>query len=125
MATAASRAGQPDASGALAMSFMRAERERTALLGKIRDLKLESLNHKLILEAFESVPADRRCYRMVGKVLVERNVGEVKPAILSHKCKVDEVLQNLEKELELLRKEQETLESRMSELGIAGSPKQE
>lgn len=96
----------------------------TSLLKKIRDHKVESLNHQLILDAFENVPADRRCYRMVGKVLVERNVGEVKPAILLHKTKVDEALQSLEKELDHITKEQEMLEKRMSELGLTRNPRQ-
>lgn len=43
---------------------------------------------RLVLDAFAKVTPDRRCYRMVGGVLVERSVAEVRPVLEDHKQKV-------------------------------------
>jgi hypothetical protein len=46
----------------------------------------------LVIAAMEKLPADRRCFRMIGGVLVERSVGEVLPAVKSNVDKVSKVV---------------------------------
>ena len=41
-----------------------------------------------MIETLEKVEKDRRCFRLVGGVLVERQVGEVEPALVGNKEKV-------------------------------------
>ena len=41
-----------------------------------------------MFETLEGVPGDRKCYRMIGGVLVERTVKEVAPALTSNRDKV-------------------------------------
>ena len=41
-----------------------------------------------MIETLEGVEKDRKCFRMVGGVLVERKVGEVEPALTSNRDKV-------------------------------------
>ena len=41
-----------------------------------------------MIETLEGVEKDRKCFRMVGGVLVERKVGEVEPALVSNRDKV-------------------------------------
>jgi chaperonin cofactor prefoldin len=36
---------------------------------------------RLVIETLKEVEKDRKCYRMIGGVLVERTVGEVLPAL--------------------------------------------
>ena len=43
---------------------------------------------RLVIETLEGVEKDRKCFRMVGGVLVERQVGEVQPALTSNRDKV-------------------------------------
>eukprot|EP00918_Siedleckia_nematoides_P056996 GHVU01124339.1.p2 GENE.GHVU01124339.1~~GHVU01124339.1.p2 ORF type:complete len:109 (-),score=26.16 GHVU01124339.1:65-391(-) len=76
------------------------EKERQTIVGKITDLMQDMKEHRLVLEAFEGVPPERRCFRMIGGVLIERTVGEVKPALESHERMVKEVTDKLEAELE-------------------------
>ena len=45
-------------------------------------------HHRLVIETLEGVEKDRKCYRMVGGVLVERKVADVEPALVSNKEKV-------------------------------------
>jgi hypothetical protein len=49
-----------------------------------------------VIETLKEVDKDRKCFRMVGGVLVERTVNEVLPALEQNK---DQVEQNLEKKL--------------------------
>ena len=43
---------------------------------------------RLVIETLDKVDKDRRCFRLVGGVLVERKVGEVEPALIGNKDKV-------------------------------------
>merc|ERR1740127_49275 len=62
-------------------TFQQIEKELTMMMNKIAELDQEMNEHSLVLKAFEKVEPTRRCFRMVGGVLVERNVTEVKPAV--------------------------------------------
>ena len=41
-----------------------------------------------MIETLDGVEKDRKCFRMVGGVLVERKVGEVEPALIGNRDKV-------------------------------------
>ncbi len=71
------------------------ERDRTALIQKLTELQQESREHQLVLEAFAKVEKTRRCFRLVGGVLVEQTVAEVEPAITVNKTKIEEFLNQL------------------------------
>ena len=52
------------------------------LTSKSTELELERQEHDLVLDALNNCGDDkRRCFRLVGGVLVERTVGEVKTAV--------------------------------------------
>jgi len=55
--------------------------------------------HKLVIETLDKVDKDRRCFRLVGGVLVERKVGEVEPALIGNKDKLSKLIETLEKQL--------------------------
>lgn len=42
---------------------------------------MQANEHALVLKALEPVAADRKCFRLIGGVLVEQNVGLVKPSV--------------------------------------------
>ena len=37
--------------------------------------------HRLVLDAFKKVEPTRKCFRLIGGVLVERTVEEIKPSL--------------------------------------------
>ncbi|VWU51690.1 prefoldin subunit 2, putative [Hepatocystis sp. ex Piliocolobus tephrosceles] len=84
----------------LKSAYEQIEKDRIQLVSKIEELYQDVVEHKLVLEALENVPADRRCYRMVGEILVERTVGEIKPALIDHKNKVEEIIEECKKKLD-------------------------
>ncbi|KAL8274582.1 hypothetical protein Esti_001485 [Eimeria stiedai] len=83
----------------LRQRLQRMEKERGALNNTIAELQQDSSDHQLVLDAFKDLDPSRRCYRLVGGVLVERSVGEVRPALEQHKAKVGEALKTLEAQL--------------------------
>ena len=61
------------------LNYMR--EQCTDLSMKINTMDLDKTEHELVINALEPLPADRKCYRMIGSVVVERTVGEVLPAV--------------------------------------------
>ncbi|EAA17712.1 probable prefoldin subunit 2 [Plasmodium yoelii yoelii] len=82
------------------LTYEQVEKDRVQLVSKIEELYQDVVEHKLVLEALENVPSDRRCYRMVGDILVERTVGEIKPALIDHKNKVEQIIAECQKKLD-------------------------
>ncbi|QQP35213.1 Prefoldin subunit 2 [Caligus rogercresseyi] len=72
--------------------------EQRALANKVSELTTDLNEHKLVLETLGKVESDRKCFRMVGGVLVERNVGEVKPALKSNVLKMEKLIETLSKQ---------------------------
>ncbi|KAI7852205.1 Prefoldin beta-like protein [Circinella umbellata] len=72
---------------------------------KIGELESEVEEHKLVIDSIKPLEADRKCFRMVGGVLVERTVKEVLPALETNFNGIQQVIQSLLQSYK--RKEQE------------------
>ncbi|KAL1423121.1 hypothetical protein MTO96_021501 [Rhipicephalus appendiculatus] len=75
--------------------FNQLRQEQRALTAKLIELEMELNEHNLVAEALQKVDGDRRCYRMVGGVLVERTVKDILPAVERNR-------ENISKSVELL-----------------------
>jgi prefoldin subunit 2 len=100
------------------------------LLEKIADLQTEAAEHDLVIKALKPMDKERRCYRMIGDVLVERTVGEALPAVQRNRDGLQNVLNTLEEQLATQQKQLEEFQERYSirirGQGDAGeTPKQE
>mmetsp|Transcript_100346 Transcript_100346/g.323864 ORF Transcript_100346/g.323864 Transcript_100346/m.323864 type:complete len:140 (-) Transcript_100346:160-579(-) len=80
-------------------TFQQIEKECSVIINKIAELEQEVNEHALVLKAFEKVEPTRRCFRMVGGVLVERTVAEVSPAVDQNREKIKEAVAQLEQSL--------------------------
>ncbi|KAJ4297158.1 Cochaperone prefoldin complex subunit [Collariella sp. IMI 366227] len=65
---------------------------------KIGDVEQEAEEHKLVLETLEPLPGDRKCFRMINGVLVERTVKDVVPALRTNADGLKKVLDDLVKQ---------------------------
>lgn len=79
--------------------------ERTRIFGKLEDLMQDEVEHNLVLEELMKLDPNRRCFRMVGAVLVERNVKEVTVALTDHRNRVQSLIKELKKQVELKQEE--------------------
>ena len=60
----------------------------TDLAAKVNSLDLDKTEHELVIQALQPLPADRKCFRMIGNVVVERTVAEVLPAVQKNRDQV-------------------------------------
>ncbi|KAF0895724.1 hypothetical protein E2562_014335 [Oryza meyeriana var. granulata] len=79
--------------------------EMTQLYTKITELEMEVSEHSLVISAIEPLDQSRRCYRMIGGVLVERTIKEVLPAVQRNKEGLEEVIARMNEALEKKKKE--------------------
>lgn len=55
---------------------------------KIAELEVDRNEHVLVEDTLKVLDGDRRAYRLVGDILVERSVKEVLPSVTSNKDNV-------------------------------------
>ncbi|KAG9233246.1 Prefoldin beta-like protein [Amylocarpus encephaloides] len=75
---------------------------------KIGDVETEAEEHRLVLETLEPLPGDRKCFRMINGVLVERMVKDVVPALKTNSEGLKKVLEELMKSYRTKNVEMET-----------------
>ncbi|KAI4744006.1 hypothetical protein E4T50_05577 [Aureobasidium sp. EXF-12298] len=69
-----------------------------AIAQKIGDVETEAEEHKLVFETLEPLPGDRKCFRMINGVLVERTVQDVLPQLKTNADGLKKVLEDLLKQ---------------------------
>ncbi|XP_065343787.1 prefoldin subunit 2 [Cloeon dipterum] len=83
---------------------LRNEQRRLAL--KISEMEVDQNEHKIVVDALGKIEDDRKCFRLINGVLVERTVKEVRP----------QLLQSLEQLGEAIRLHNEALTRKGTEL---------
>jgi len=63
--------------------------------------------NRLVLETLTPLPSDRKCFRMINGVLVERTVGDVLPTLQSNSANMNKVLEDLAKQYKSKQDEME------------------
>lgn len=87
------------------MQFNQMRQEYRGIIGKIGELEMEVNEHGTVIEALKGVEPERRCFRMIGGVLVERTVKDVLPALENNKQQISGLINKLKDSL--TAKEQE------------------
>jgi prefoldin subunit 2 len=80
--------------------------EQTQLVQKTQDLEMDLKEHDLVLTTLSTInDKHRRCYRMIGGVLIEHTVGEVVPALQSNREQINNVIESFKQKTEEKAKE--------------------
>ncbi|KAJ1080825.1 hypothetical protein NDU88_001014 [Pleurodeles waltl] len=85
--------------------FNRLRQEQRGMASKAAELEMELNEHSLVIDTLKEVDPSRKCYRMVGGVLVERTVKEVLPALESNKDQINKIIESLNVQLQTKGKE--------------------
>lgn len=91
---------------------------RTELLNlanKINELEIDRQEHELVITTLAPLDPQRKCFRMVGGVLLDRNVAEVLPAVQKNKDQIAGLIDQLN---ELLKRKDEELRQFQSKHNI-------
>ncbi|XP_024290312.1 prefoldin subunit 2 isoform X2 [Oncorhynchus tshawytscha] len=76
-------------------AFQRMRSEQRSMASKAAELEMEINEHSLVIETLKDVDPTRKCFRLVGGVLVERTVKEVLPALGSNKEQISKIVESL------------------------------
>jgi len=119
--TGATGDGQKDDGGApsveqIVAGFNELRSQQRAIIGKMSEIDMDRKEHELVIEALKEVDPSRRCYRMVGGVLVERTVSTVLPALTNNLEQLGRVAEALSSQLEAKGKDLQTYRERHSKV---------
>ncbi|KAI0796934.1 Prefoldin beta-like protein [Abortiporus biennis] len=79
-------------------TYTRFQNDLQTLAGKIGELEQEAEEHSLVLTTLDEALAEepeRKCFRLVGGVLVERTVKDVVPALQTNRDGIRKVIATL------------------------------
>ncbi|KAM4664037.1 prefoldin subunit 2 [Discoglossus pictus] len=96
----ASPAAKQVAAEQVVAGFNRLRQEQRSLASKATELEMELNEHTLVIDTLKEVDQGRKCYRMVGGVLVERTVKEVLPALEKNKEQINKIIETLSVQLQ-------------------------
>lgn len=86
--------------------FQALREEQTQLVQKTQDLEMDLKEHDLVLSTLSTITdKQRRCYRMIGGVLIEHTVGEVVPALQANRDQIHNVIESFKQKTEEKAKE--------------------
>merc|ERR1712159_885131 len=92
---------------AIIQQFQKLKNEKNELSSKMAEIKMDKNEHEMCIKTMAPFDADRKCWRLVGGVLVERTVGEVLPAIKENVTNMEGLIEQLDKKHD--EKEEEIL----------------
>ncbi|XP_046977738.1 prefoldin subunit 2 [Vanessa cardui] len=98
MAKTSGKGGKAKSSEIFA-GFQNLRSEQRQLANKISELEMDLNEHKIVIETLQAVEPGRKCFRMVGGVVVERTVADVLPELEGNKERLPQVLQALHEQL--------------------------
>ncbi|XP_065607629.1 prefoldin subunit 2 [Cyrtonyx montezumae] len=98
--TAAGPGGKVLTAEQVVARFNRLRQEQRGLASKTAELELELNEHGLVIETLREVDPTRKCYRMVGGILVERTVKEVLPALEGNREQISKIIETLSQQLQ-------------------------
>lgn len=70
------------------------------MASKAAELEMEINEHSLVIETLKEVDPSRKCFRLVGGVLVERTVKEVMPALENNKEQITKIVDSLNSQMQ-------------------------
>jgi len=88
----------------IALTYRAMLAEVQQLSQKSAELDAERGEHSPVINAIKDLDPDRRCFRLIGGVLVERTIKEVLPAVQRNNEKISEVIESLSDSLQTKQK---------------------
>ena len=84
-------------------SYLRQELKEIS--SKLIQLEIDLQQHERVLETIEPLENGRKCFRLVGEVLVQSTIGESKPSLSAQKENLKELVNSFRSKKALKEKE--------------------
>ncbi|WAR04649.1 PFD2-like protein [Mya arenaria] len=65
------------------------------IANKVAEVEMDMKEHELVIETLKEVDESRKCFRLVGGVLVERTVKDVLPALVNNKEQMEKMVDSM------------------------------
>ena len=101
--------------------FRKMTEDRDALRNKLIELQQESREHELVLQTLAPLEKERRAWRKVGGVLVERDVGQCREMVQANLESIVKMAEELSRQWEQKETECEEFQ-RQFQLSVNGMP---
>ncbi|TRY93530.1 hypothetical protein DNTS_022857 [Danionella cerebrum] len=105
--TSSKSGGKPSTPSAeqVVATFQRMRQEQRSMASKAAEFEMEINEHSLVIETLKEVDPSRKCFRLVGGVLVERTVKEVLPALENNKEQISKIVESLNTQMQVKGRE--------------------
>ncbi|ODH45220.1 hypothetical protein ACO22_00216 [Paracoccidioides brasiliensis] len=90
------------------------------LAQKIGDIEQETEEHKLVIDSLQPLSGDRKCFRLINGVLVERTVRDVIPSLKTNSDGLKQVLDELLKQYKAKQDEMDSWKVSVELFGVGG-----
>ncbi|KAL5111076.1 Prefoldin subunit 2 [Taenia crassiceps] len=80
--------------------FQKLRYEQRAIANKITGLEMDQREHNMVIKVLKNVDSERKCFRLIDGVLVERQVKHVLPALVANEKKMAEALEVLRRQFD-------------------------
>ncbi|KAM6909533.1 prefoldin subunit 2 [Xenentodon cancila] len=81
-------------------TFQRMRQEQRSMASKSAELEMDINEHNLVIDTLKEVDPSRKCFRLVGGVLVERTVKEVLPALENNKETISKIVESINSQMQ-------------------------
>ncbi|XP_028406474.1 prefoldin subunit 2-like [Dendronephthya gigantea] len=81
-------------------NFNQLRQEQRNLISKMNELEMDQSEHSMVIENLKDIAPERKCFRMIGGVLVERTVKDVLPALTSNRDQIKGLIEKLKSQLQ-------------------------
>ncbi|KAM9424746.1 prefoldin subunit 2 [Pholidichthys leucotaenia] len=84
----------------LVATFQRMRQEQRSMASKAAELEMDINEHSLVIDTLKEVDPSRKCFRLIGGVLVERTVKEVLPALETNKEQISKLIETINAQMQ-------------------------
>merc|ERR1719331_3811507 len=89
----------------LTIELQKLKQQQSVFERKLSDLSQETSEHSLVVKTLSSVKPSRKCWRLIGGVLVEKTAGEVLPEIQTNHNNLEKVTESIKARMSSIQKE--------------------
>ncbi|XP_050440840.1 prefoldin subunit 2 [Adelges cooleyi] len=73
--------------------------EQRQLATKLSEIELDLNEHNVVIETLNKLDGKRKCFRMIGGVLVERQISDVLPTLIKNRGEMSKIVKTLNEQL--------------------------
>ncbi|KAI8612638.1 Prefoldin beta-like protein [Chytriomyces sp. MP71] len=95
MSSAASAQQERPSDQQLVAQFNAMKQELSSIASKLGELEQERDEHKMVIDTMTPLNSDRKCFRLINGVLVERTVADVLPTLKTNTDNIENIIGQL------------------------------